>query len=97
MREFEVHFTSKAAGPKGHPERIVIEIGGVIWRLNRESALGWLAADDHTFYIKVGDQKVYLVAAPHGEERWLRTSADFAQPNPLLALPDFPPDHGVAR
>jgi hypothetical protein len=93
MREFEVLFAGKTAGPSGHPEKIVTEIGSHNWRLKREAAIGWLSADAHSFYIKQGDQKVYLVAATHNDQSWLRTSADWTQPNTLLELPDLPAAH----
>ena len=59
---------------------------------SRRQALGWLAANVHTFFIQIADQKVYLVAALLGEQSYLRTSADWSDPNHLLALPSFPVD-----
>lgn len=94
MREFEVQFASQAARPSGHPEKVVTEIGNPNWRMKREAALGWIKADANTFFVKVGEQKVYVVVAEHGGQSWLRTSADWTQPNELLNLPDFPAGHG---
>lgn len=90
MREFEVRYATKARGPAGHPEPIAIEIGADHWKLPRESALAWLEADNHTFYIIVDGQRRYLVSAIHNGQSWLRTDSDWNQPNLLLNLPDFP-------
>lgn len=62
--------------------------------MKREAAIGWLAADPHTFYIKQGEQRIYLVVAIHNGQSWLRTDKDWAQPNPLLKLPDCPAELG---
>ncbi len=95
MREFEVLFATKTAGPSGHPEKAVSEIGGLHWRLNRDSAIGWLGVDERTFYVNQGGQRIYLVGATHNGQTWLRTSKDWTQPNALLQLPNFPADHGT--
>ncbi len=94
MREFEVRFATKVDGPSGHPEKAISEIGGPHWRLKRDSAIGWLGVDDRTFYVKQAEHRVYLVAAIHNGQSWLRTSKDWSQPNDLLQLPDFPADYG---
>lgn len=90
MREFEIQFTTKTAGPTGHHEKIVTEVGGATWRMKRDPAIDWLKADPHTFYVKEGEQKIYLVVATHNDKSWLRTSRDWEQPNLLLNLPEFP-------
>jgi hypothetical protein len=94
MREFEVHFVSKAAAPSGLSEKVVSEIGNPNWRMKRDAALGWIKVDANTFFVKVGEQKKYLVVAEHNGQSWLRTSTDWSQPNELLTLPDFPAGHG---
>jgi hypothetical protein len=90
MREFEVQYATKAAGPSGHPEKAVSEIAGTTWRMKREAAIGWLEVDAHTFYVKQGEQRIYLVVATHNAQSWLRTDKDWAQTNLLLSLPDCP-------
>jgi len=94
MREFEVHFANKAAGPSGHPEKVITEIGGESWRMKREAAIAWLAVDANTFYVKSGEQRIYLVVATHNGESWLRTNKDWAQTNTLLDLPNCPAKFG---
>jgi len=90
MRQFEVLFVTKTGGPSGHPERVVAEIGGHNWRMKREAALAWIAADANTFFVKHGEQKLYVVAAAHNDQGWLRTNANWSESNELLNLPDFP-------
>ncbi len=94
MREFEVLYATKAAGPSGHPEKAVNEVAGATWKMKREAAIGWLTVDSHTFFIKQGDQKIYLIVATHNGQSWLRTDKDWAQPNLLLSLPECPADLG---
>jgi len=94
MREFEVLFTTKASGPAGQPEKVVTEIGAQHWKLRKEAAIEWLKVDNHTFYVKAGEEKLYLVPASRNGQTWLRTSGNWDESNLLLNLPEFPPDFG---
>lgn len=96
MREFQVHFTTKAPAPKGLTEQVVTEIGARNWKLQRESALEWLEVESHTFYVLIDERKIYVVAASWNDRLWLRTSRNWDEPNLLLNLPEFPPDYGKA-
>ena len=94
MREFEIHFVTQAPGPAGHSEKTVTEIGTQYWKMKCAAAIEWLKGDPHTFYIRIGERKVYLVAPLRDGQAWLRTSLKWSEPNRLLELPGFPADFG---
>lgn len=82
--------------PRNDPHRHITHVGGISpdgtkWKLTEEEAIQRIHDDNWQFYVSVGGHTVNVAVArgPSGRD-YLKTNADYYQPDNLLALPECP-------
>ena len=80
--------------PRNNPHEGITHVGGTAgggWRWSREQVIDSLNAKSNTFYTMVNGHKAYIgvINGPNGP--YLRTYANSAWNDNLLALPECPP------
>jgi len=81
--------------PRLDPHERISSIGGrnadgKRWKLSLDAAIEGIEQGKWTFWTLGGGQRANVVIAYHNMNKYLKTVADGAQPDNLLALPECP-------
>jgi hypothetical protein len=77
------------------PHERISNIGGVNsdgarWKLSCDQAIAGIESDKWAFWTRTGGRVADVVIAKHNDSKYLKTVADYIQPNNLLSLPECP-------
>jgi Protein of unknown function (DUF3892) len=77
------------------PHKRISDIGGVNsdgarWKLSLDQAIAGIESDKWSFWTRSGGRVADVVIAKHNNNKYLKTAADYIQPDNLLSLPKCP-------
>ncbi len=91
MARFQVVCVTKRGGHYNPHERIT-HLGIATARgrevYTQEQIIAWIETRQHTFYVSRGGRTAEVVVTTRNGRKYLKTTADGAEPNNLLSLPD---------
>lgn len=91
MASYQVVCITKRGGHYNPHERIShvgIATGRGRERYSQEQVISWIESRQHSFYVAQGSRRVEVIVATRNGRKYLKTTADGAEPNNLLALPE---------
>ena len=90
MADYQVVCITKRGGHYNPHERIthvgIATAGGTSVHA-QEQVIAWIETGQHRFYVARPGGSVWVVVASRNGRKYLKTAADGAEPNNLLALP----------
>lgn len=92
MARYEVTCINK--DDRYNPYERILFIGGFNgerWKISQQQAIRYIEAREHSFYVSRGGRSVDVIVgiSPYNN-KYIKTTADGAEPNNLLSLPECP-------